>query len=184
VELFVRYYDKVERARAKAAAAEEAELEEGDEEEEKAEARLARLMDAGLYVLQRVSVILGFVWSRSVEGQARVLKRMKMEGRDVGQIAEILREFARSLGEDAEGAVAEGGGAAKQRRRLRFWAAHLETAAAPLKYEGGEEEEEEEEEGEEEEGEGGERNGGSKKEKEKGEDEDGDVVMDELAKEA
>lgn len=153
-----------------------------DNAEEKAETRLARLMDAGLYMLQRVAVILGFVYSRSLEGQERLRKRMKMEGREgLGEVADVLREYALSVGEDVEGAVAEGGGAARQRRRLRFWAAHLEAAGGGV--ERGEEdgEEEEEERGEA----GGEVNGGGKEVEEEDVDmEEEAEEVDELAKEA
>lgn len=81
----------MEAARARAAEAEAFMEEEGLTEEERAEARLERLLDAGLYMLQRVCVILGFVFTRSAEGRARLRKRMKMEGRQLGQIAEVLR---------------------------------------------------------------------------------------------
>lgn len=65
--------------------------EEGLSEEERAEARLERLLDAGLYMLQRVCVVLGFVFTRSAEGRERLKKRMRMEGKSLGQIAEVLR---------------------------------------------------------------------------------------------
>jgi len=175
----------VERARLRLAAQDEdgtgQQLDEReDNAEEKAETRLARLMDAGLYMLQRVAVILGFVYSRSLEGQERLRKRMKMEGREgLGEVADVLREYALSVGEDVEGAVAEGGGAARQRRRLRFWAAHLEAAGGGI---GRGEEEEEEEEGEEEGG--GEVNAGGKEEEEDVDVEEEAEEVDELAKEA
>lgn len=103
--------------------------EQGETAEEKGERRMARLMDAGLFMLQRVAVILGFVYSRSLEGQGRLRKRMKMEGREgLEEVGDVLREYALSIGEEAEGAAAEGGGAVKQRRRLRYWAAHLGSA--------------------------------------------------------
>jgi len=175
----------VERARLRLAAQDEdgtgQQLDEReDNAEEKAETRLARLMDAGLYMLQRVAVILGFVYSRSLEGQERLRKRMKMEGREgLGEVADVLREYALSVGEDVEGAVAEGGGAARQRRRLRFWAAHLEAAGGGI----GRGEEEEEEEGEEEGG--GEVNAGGKEEEEDVDVEEEEAEeVDELAKEA
>ena len=162
-----------------------------DDAEEKKESRLARLMDAGLYMLQRVAVVLGFVYSRSLEGQERLRKRMKMEGREgLGEVADVLREYALSVGEDVEGAVAEGGGAARQRRRLRFWAAHLEAADRGV-VGGGEEEEDEvgEEEGGEREVNGGggtdedeeTKKGGKNVDREKEEDAE---VRDERAKEA
>ena len=175
----------MERARLRLAAQDEdgtgQQLDEReDNAEEKAETRLARLMDAGLYMLQRVAVILGFVYSRSLEGQERLRKRMKMEGREgLGEVADVLREYALSVGEDVEGAVAEGGGAARQRRRLRFWAAHLEAAGGGI---GRGEEEEEEEEGEEEGG--GEVNAGGKEEEEDVDVEEEAEEVDELAKEA
>ena len=174
----------MERARLRLAAQDEdgtgQQLDEReDNAEEKAETRLARLMDAGLYMLQRVAVILGFVYSRSLEGQERLRKRMKMEGREgLGEVADVLREYALSVGEDVEGAVAEGGGAARQRRRLRFWAAHLEAAGGGI----GRGEEEEEEEGEEEGG--GEVNAGGKEEEEDVDVEEEAEEVDELAKEA
>ena len=182
----------MERARLRLAAQDEdgtgEQLDEReDNAEEKAETRLARLMDAGLYMLQRVAVILGFVYSRSLEGQERLRKRMKMEGREgLGEVADVLREYALSVGEDVEGAVAEGGGAARQRRRLRFWAAHLEAAGGGV---GGGEEEEEEEGGEEEQQEeegGGKVNGGRKKEEEEDVDMEKEEAeeVEELAKEA
>lgn len=82
----------MEAARASAAEAEAFLLEQGQlSEEERAEARLERLLDAGLYMLQRVCVILGFVFTRSAEGRARLKKRMRMEGRGLGEVAAVLR---------------------------------------------------------------------------------------------
>lgn len=181
----------MERARLRLAAQEEdgtgEQLDEReDNEEEKAESRLARLMDAGLYMLQRVAVVLGFVYSRSREGQERLKKRMKMEGREgLGEIADVLREYALSVGEDVEGAVAEGGGAARQRRRLRFWAAHLEAAGGEERRRGEEEGKEEERE-EEKEGEGEVKANGGGKEVEdvEMEEEEEEEEVEELAKEA
>ncbi len=202
VELFLKYHEKVERARARLSQEEEQLDEADDNAEEKAETRLARLMDAGLYMLQvrsvsspatplflhqtihpptlppysqRLAVILGFVFSRSLEGQARLAKRMKMEGRELGEIADVLREYALSVGEDAEGAVAEGGGAARQRRRLRFWAAHLEAAGGE-----GEEEEDEGKEG----GKEGMNGEGMEEENCQAKEEEEEQEVDELAKEA
>lgn len=192
--LFVHF--QVERARLRLAAQDEdgtgEQLDEReDDAEEKRETRLARLMDAGLYMLQRVAVVLGFVYSRSLEGQERLRKRMKMEGREgLGEVADVLREYALSVGEDVEGAVAEGGGAARQRRRLRFWAAHLEAADGGMVGEGEEGEDEDGEEGVEREvsGGGGSDEDGKRKKGEKHEDKEKEEeeaeVREEMAKEA
>ncbi|EKU22723.1 beta-catenin-like protein 1 [Nannochloropsis gaditana CCMP526] len=69
VELFIKYQEKVRRARLRlndegAGDWEEGLGEQGETAEEKGERRMARLMDAGLFMLQRVAVILGFVYSR------------------------------------------------------------------------------------------------------------------------
>ncbi len=90
---------------------------DSDAEEEAQEARYAARMEAGLYTLQQVALILAQLWCVGHAGvNARAARALALGGGALPHVRAVLREYAGALG-DAEGAGAR---EALQRKLLRL----------------------------------------------------------------
>jgi len=99
LELFVKYDEEVAEAEKKF----KADLGEGDEEldEEEEEELQAARMDAGLYTLQMVALILSHVWSFHHSGmRQRILQLLKQCNLPLAKVRWILQEHCDTIGDN------------------------------------------------------------------------------------